>query len=94
MPAISRPTDWAAGLAVAGMLMKRELEYLVGMINELFPQVGLKRGDVESHYSGVRPLPAVDARRGCGFHATSAGAGPPGEEVPGVGGRSARAWAP
>ena len=41
----------------------QELKYLVGMINELFPQVGLSREDVESHYSGVRPLPAVDARR-------------------------------
>jgi glycerol-3-phosphate dehydrogenase len=40
-----------------------ELEYLVGMINELFPHIGLRRPDVELHYSGVRPLPAVEARR-------------------------------
>lgn len=35
-----------------------ELDYLVGLVNDLLPQVGLTRGEVVMHYSGVRPLPA------------------------------------
>ncbi|QDT43336.1 Aerobic glycerol-3-phosphate dehydrogenase [Gimesia alba] len=34
-----------------------ELEYLVGMANMVFPQVGLTTDDINMHYSGVRPLP-------------------------------------
>jgi glycerol-3-phosphate dehydrogenase len=34
-----------------------EIDYLVGMVNELFPQIGLSRADVTLTYSGVRPLP-------------------------------------
>ncbi|QDV18892.1 Aerobic glycerol-3-phosphate dehydrogenase [Gimesia panareensis] len=34
-----------------------ELEYLVGMVNMVFPQVGLTTDDINLHYSGVRPLP-------------------------------------
>jgi len=34
-----------------------ELDYLIGMVNELFPGVDLTTDDVEMHYSGVRPLP-------------------------------------
>lgn len=36
---------------------EEELEYLIGLVNELFPTVGLSRADVSMHYSGVRPLP-------------------------------------
>jgi glycerol-3-phosphate dehydrogenase len=35
-----------------------ELDYLIGMVNELFPGVDLTTDDVELHYSGVRPLPS------------------------------------
>ena len=38
-----------------------ELDYLIGMVNELFPQVSLSRDDVEMHFAGVRPLPREDA---------------------------------
>ncbi|MCH7988296.1 MAG: glycerol-3-phosphate dehydrogenase/oxidase [Planctomycetes bacterium] len=38
---------------------ERELDYLIQMTNHLFPQVNLTRDDVETHYSGVRPLPYV-----------------------------------
>ncbi|MBX3442165.1 MAG: glycerol-3-phosphate dehydrogenase/oxidase [Planctomyces sp.] len=38
-----------------------ELAYLIGMVNEVFPQVGLTAADIASHYSGVRPLPHVEA---------------------------------
>jgi glycerol-3-phosphate dehydrogenase len=38
-----------------------ELEYLLQAVNEIAPQVGLAPSDVELHYSGVRPLPRVDA---------------------------------
>ncbi|MFK7779463.1 MAG: glycerol-3-phosphate dehydrogenase/oxidase, partial [Gimesia sp.] len=34
-----------------------ELDYLVGMVNMVFPQVGLTSNDINFHYSGVRPLP-------------------------------------
>ncbi|QDU10587.1 glycerol-3-phosphate dehydrogenase/oxidase [Gimesia aquarii] len=35
----------------------QELEYLVGMVNLVFPQVELTTNDINFHYSGVRPLP-------------------------------------
>lgn len=37
-----------------------ELDYLVGMVNRLMPQIGLTRDDIATHYSGVRPLPRAD----------------------------------
>ena len=40
-----------------------EVQYLVGMVNEVFPQVALQRDDVAAHYCGVRPLPNVNAAR-------------------------------
>lgn len=36
-----------------------ELAYLLGMVREVFPAVGLTRADIVLHYSGVRPLPHV-----------------------------------
>lgn len=38
-----------------------EIEYLVEMVNEVFPDVQLAVDDVDSHYCGVRPLPYVSA---------------------------------
>ncbi|HVJ66753.1 MAG TPA: FAD-dependent oxidoreductase [Caulifigura sp.] len=38
-----------------------EIEYLVEMVNEVFPRVKLTTGDVDAHYSGVRPLPYQEA---------------------------------
>lgn len=40
-----------------------EVQYLVGMVNEVFPHVALQRDDVAAHYCGVRPLPNVNAAR-------------------------------
>ncbi len=37
----------------------RELEYLVSVVNHLFPDLHLTIDDVEQHYCGVRPLPYV-----------------------------------
>lgn len=34
-----------------------ELEYLLHVVNEVLPDVPLERGDIDWHYSGVRPLP-------------------------------------
>lgn len=34
-----------------------ELEYLLELVNDLFPQVGLTAEDIDMHYAGVRPLP-------------------------------------
>ena len=34
-----------------------ELEYLLELVNDLFPDVGLTADDIDMHYSGVRPLP-------------------------------------
>ncbi|MGC4005123.1 MAG: glycerol-3-phosphate dehydrogenase/oxidase [Pirellulales bacterium] len=36
-----------------------ELTYLTQIVQDLFPQLGFKREDIEQHYSGVRPLPYV-----------------------------------
>src|SRR5690606_34374385 len=33
-----------------------ELDYLVRMVNEVFPDITLQRSDIALHYSGVRPL--------------------------------------
>lgn len=38
-----------------------ELDYLVATVNEIVPQAGITRADIAQHYSGVRPLPKVDA---------------------------------
>ncbi len=40
-----------------------EVQYLVRMVNEVFPQVALSADDVAAHYCGVRPLPNVSAAR-------------------------------
>lgn len=34
-----------------------EIEYLIEMVNDVFPDVNLTADDVDAHYSGVRPLP-------------------------------------
>jgi glycerol-3-phosphate dehydrogenase len=52
-PYVGDPADAVAGAD--------ELEYLVGAVNEVFPQVRLTIDDVDQHYSGVRPLPYADA---------------------------------
>ncbi len=38
-----------------------ELQYLLHAVNHILPQVGLTRHDIAFSYSGVRPLPYVDA---------------------------------
>jgi glycerol-3-phosphate dehydrogenase len=38
-----------------------ELEYLLAVVADAFPDAGLTRADVAMHYCGVRPLPYVDA---------------------------------
>jgi glycerol-3-phosphate dehydrogenase len=38
-----------------------ELEYLVGAVNEVFPDLRLTNADIDMHYAGVRPLPHSDA---------------------------------
>lgn len=39
----------------------QELRYLLDVVNALAPGVNLTETDIALHYSGVRPLPAVDA---------------------------------
>ncbi|QDU43368.1 Aerobic glycerol-3-phosphate dehydrogenase [Symmachiella dynata] len=39
-----------------------EINYLIGAVNDLFPNVDLTRGDVSLHYSGIRPLPKSSAK--------------------------------
>ncbi|MFM8633205.1 MAG: glycerol-3-phosphate dehydrogenase/oxidase [Planctomycetia bacterium] len=50
--------DPAAARADAG-----EIDYLLAVARKIFPQVAFDRGDVQQHYSGVRPLPASDTSR-------------------------------
>lgn len=45
------------GNPLEAIASQAELEYLVGMVNLVFPQVGLTADDINLHYSGVRPLP-------------------------------------
>jgi glycerol-3-phosphate dehydrogenase len=40
---------------------EHEIAYLIGMVNELFPQSPLTREDVTVHCCGVRPLPRAEA---------------------------------
>lgn len=46
-----------AGNPLEAIASEEELDYLVGMVNLVFPQVGLTSSDINFHYSGVRPLP-------------------------------------
>jgi glycerol-3-phosphate dehydrogenase len=39
-----------------------ELEYLVSVVNDIFPDAKLELGDIAMHQCGVRPLPYVDAK--------------------------------
>lgn len=41
----------------AAVAAEEEIEYLLELVNDLFPAAGLSRADVDMHYSGVRPLP-------------------------------------
>jgi glycerol-3-phosphate dehydrogenase len=36
-----------------------ELDYLLALVNEVFPQIALNERDIEMHYAGVRPLPVT-----------------------------------
>ncbi|MBI5761180.1 MAG: glycerol-3-phosphate dehydrogenase/oxidase [Planctomycetales bacterium] len=38
-----------------------ELDYLVQLVNGVFPSVGLTRRDITLHYAGVRPLPQTNS---------------------------------
>lgn len=39
-----------------------ELDYLLGVVADVFPDVALTRDDITMHQCGVRPLPFVDAK--------------------------------
>ncbi|WP_164102630.1 glycerol-3-phosphate dehydrogenase/oxidase [Candidatus Laterigemmans baculatus] len=36
---------------------EEELQYLLRLVNQMFPEIALERSDIQWHYSGVRPLP-------------------------------------
>lgn len=40
-----------------------EITYLVRIVNEIFPEVGLMASEIDAHYCGVRPLPNVRTSR-------------------------------
>lgn len=50
------PFDQSPERAVAS---EEELSYLLAGVNRILPQVGLRREDIDFHYSGLRPLPYV-----------------------------------
>lgn len=52
------PFDGRPESAVAS---PQEVEYLIASVNAIVPGVHLTESDVDLHYSGVRPLPAVDS---------------------------------
>jgi glycerol-3-phosphate dehydrogenase len=41
---------------------EQELEYLLAVVADIFPDAGLTRADITMHQCGVRPLPYVDAK--------------------------------
>jgi glycerol-3-phosphate dehydrogenase len=41
-----------------------EIDYLLAAVTRIFPAVGVGREQVQQHYCGVRPLPAVEAGAG------------------------------
>ncbi len=49
------------GDPAAAVATEEELAYLLDAVNLVFPELRLARGDIDWHYSGVRPLPHVDA---------------------------------
>jgi glycerol-3-phosphate dehydrogenase len=40
---------------------EQELEYLLSVVSDIFPDCGLTRGDIAMHQCGVRPLPYIDS---------------------------------
>lgn len=50
------PFDESPDRAVA---TAAEVDYLIRMVNDIFPQVAFQRDHVEMHHAGVRPLPNV-----------------------------------
>jgi glycerol-3-phosphate dehydrogenase len=43
-----------------------EIEYLLGVVKQVFPQIVLTASDIDFHYSGVRPLPYSGAEAPAG----------------------------
>src|SRR5262245_24676730 len=52
------PFEGDPAMAVA---TEEELEYLLAVVADVFPDAGLTRADIAMHQCGVRPLPFVDA---------------------------------
>ena len=50
-----------SGDPATAVATEEELNYLVAVVESIFPDAGLTREDIAWHYSGVRPLPYVDA---------------------------------
>jgi glycerol-3-phosphate dehydrogenase len=50
-----------SGDPASAVATEEELAYLLAAVNLVFPQLRLCRDDIDWHYSGVRPLPYVDA---------------------------------
>jgi glycerol-3-phosphate dehydrogenase len=50
------------GDPATALATEEELEYLLGVVADVFPDAGLVPDDITMHYCGVRPLPYVDAR--------------------------------
>ena len=46
-----------SGDPAAAVATDAELDYLVEVVHQLFPQLDLTRDDIHLHYAGVRPLP-------------------------------------
>jgi glycerol-3-phosphate dehydrogenase len=53
------PFEGDPAMAVA---TEQELEYLIAVVNDVFPDAQLDRSDITMHQCGVRPLPFVDAK--------------------------------
>jgi glycerol-3-phosphate dehydrogenase len=50
------------GDPASAVATREELDYLLDVVGGIFPAAGVRREDIAWHYSGVRPLPHVDAK--------------------------------
>jgi glycerol-3-phosphate dehydrogenase len=55
-------TDLAVNDADAAYCSAEEIDYMLGIVSEIFPEIKLSRGDVILTYCGVRPLPRANGK--------------------------------
>jgi glycerol-3-phosphate dehydrogenase len=60
---IGTTDDQFQGTAEQAVATSAEVDYLIGLVHDVFPSVALSPSDIEMAHAGVRPLPRADAKR-------------------------------